>query len=275
MRFARYYADSAILPAFVDKSGALRRLDGVVADITVDSIQKITAAVAEKLPVVAGAPRLAPCVANIGKVIAIGKNYPEHARETGASTPKEPIIFLKATSSLSGANDPILRPRGSTQLDWEVELAVIIGKPGNYIEEKNAFDHIAAYATGNDVSERTFQLERSGQWTKGKSCDTFCPLGPTLVTADEINDPQNLNLWCSVNGVKKQNGNTRDMTFKIPFLISYASQFMRLEAGDVILTGTPDGVGKGQQPPHYLQPGDVLECGVEGLGDQRHVIEQA
>lgn len=213
--------------------------------------------------------RLGSAVARPSKLVCIGLNYAQHAAETGASLPSEPVIFFKSTTALSGPNDDIIIPKNSLKTDWEVELAVVIGKKTSYISEEKANDHIAGYVLHNDYSEREFQIERNGQWVKGKSCDTFAPLGPFLATKDEIKDPQNLNLWLNVNGEKLQHSNTSDMVFKIPFLIHYLSQFMTLLPGDVISTGTPYGVGLGFKPPRYLKPGDIVELGIDGLGTQK------
>lgn len=227
---------------------------------------------ASTLPVVDPARRLGPCVAGTGKVTCIGLNYADHAAETGAEVPPEPIIFMKATSAICGPNDPIVIPRGSSKTDWEVELAVIIGTKAKYVTEANAMAHVAGYALTNDVSERAFQLERAGQWTKGKSCDNFGQIGPWLVTRDEVVDPQDLAMWLNVNGTKFQNGSTRTMVYGVAYLVSYLSQFMTLHPGDVISTGTPPGVGMGQKPPHFLKSGDVVELGIAGLGTQRQDV---
>ena len=280
MRLLRYHDGSGIFTALVDSESRIRSLKDTVPDLSAENLgeaffESVRKCTPEKLPVLKGPLKIAPCLSGIGKIIAIGKNYPEHAKEIGTPSPTEPIVFLKATTSLAGAFDPIIRPRGSEKLDWEVELGVIIGKGGSYIKEAEAHDYISGYCTANDVSERSFQTERAGQWTKGKSADSFCPLGPWFVTKDDIPDPHALSLWCEVNGTRMQDGHTGDMTFKIPFLIHYVSQFMRLQKGDVLLTGTPAGVGKGRTPPVYLQPGDTVRLGVEGLGTQEHVVVQA
>ena len=224
------------------------------------------------LPLVEGLPRLGPPVAGVGKILAIGLNYREHAEETGATVRTDPMLFSKAITSLSGPNDPIMLPRGSEKTDWEVELAVIIGSRAAYVDEDEALDVVAGYAVINDVSERAFQKERGGQFIKGKSADTFGPLGPWLVTRDEIADPQNLALWCDLNGERRQDSNTARMIFPVAYLVSHISQFMTLLPGDVIATGTPAGVGMGCKPPRFLRAGDVLECGVEALGRQRHEV---
>jgi 2-keto-4-pentenoate hydratase/2-oxohepta-3-ene-1,7-dioic acid hydratase in catechol pathway len=220
--------------------------------------------------------RIGPCVGNVGKFIAIGLNYADHAAETGARIPAEPIVFMKATSCIVGPYDTVLKPRGSTKLDWEVELGVVIGKVARYVSEAEAPAHVAGYCVVNDLSERAFQLERGGQWDKGKGCDTFGPLGPWLVTCDEVGDAASLSMWLDVNGTRRQNGSTRTMIFKPHFLVSYLSQFMSLHPGDVITTGTPPGVGMGIKPdPVFLKPGDVMELGIEKLGSQRQVVAAA
>lgn len=227
---------------------------------------------AASLPIVAADTRLGPCVAGTGKFICIGLNYADHAAESGLTVPPEPIIFMKASSAICGPNDPIIIPKTSEKTDWEVELAVIIGSKAKYVSQADALAHVAGYAITNDVSERAFQTERSGQWTKGKSCDNFGQIGPWLVTRDQVADPQNLDMWLTVNGHKYQNGSTRTMVYGVAFLISYLSQFMTLHPGDVISTGTPPGVGMGQKPPVYLRAGDVVELGVAGLGHQRQDV---
>jgi 2,4-didehydro-3-deoxy-L-rhamnonate hydrolase len=237
-----------------------------------DGLERLAAwagANAGTAPVVEPGTRLGPCIARPSKIICIGLNYADHAKESGMEPPKEPIIFFKATSSLCGPNDPVVIPRRSQKTDWEVELAVIIGRKANYVSEANAMDHVAGYALHNDYSEREFQLERGGQWVKGKSCDTFAPLGPFLATKDEIPDPHSLPLWLKVNGVQRQNSTTAQMIFNVPQLISYLSQFMSLLPGDVISTGTPPGVGLGFKPPIFLKPGDVVELGIDKLGNAR------
>jgi len=216
--------------------------------------------------------RLGPPINNPSKIVCVGLNYASHAKESGMAIPTEPVLFFKSTTSITGPNDPIIIPKGSEKTDWEVELAVVIGRKASYIEEKEAMDFVAGYMVHNDVSERTFQLEREGQWVKGKSADSFAPLGPWLVTKDEIDDPQNLDLWLKVNGEKLQSSNTSDMVFGVPHLVSYISQFMTLLPGDIISTGTPFGVGLGFDPPRYLKPGDVVELGVSGLGDSRQEV---
>ena len=280
MKLLRYGEPGREKPGVLDSRGYIRDLSSVVDDIAGDTLSdqglaRLHTINLSTLPEVAHGVRYGPCVGRIGKIICIGLNYADHAAETGAAVPEEPIVFLKATSSLVGPNDKILRPRGSTKLDWEVELGVVVGKSASYVSEAEALDHVAGYCVINDVSERSFQLERGGQWDKGKGCDTFAPLGPWLVTRDEAANTENLGMWLDVNGRRFQNGSTRTMIFKPAFLIHYLSQFMSLQPGDVISTGTPPGVGLGQKPPVYLQPGDVVELGIEGLGNQRQMVGQA
>jgi len=235
-----------------------------------DELRRWAASEASSAPRVDPGTRLGPCIARPSKIVCIGLNYADHAKESGAPIPEEPILFFKSTSSLSGPNDDLVIPKGSSKTDWEVELAIVIGQKASYVEEAAALEHVAGYALHNDYSEREWQLERGGQWVKGKSCDTFAPIGPFLATRDEIPDPQNLRLWLSVNGEQRQNSSTAQMIFGVPRLVSYVSQFMSLLPGDVISTGTPPGVGLGLKPePVYLRPGDVVELGVEGLGVQR------
>ena len=279
MKLLRYGPAGQEKPGLLDANGILRDLSGVVPDIagdvlSPDGLAKLRALDAARLPAVSGNPRLGPCVAGVGKFICIGLNYSDHAAETGATVPPEPIIFMKATSAIVGPNDNVLIPRGSEKTDWEVELAVIIGKTAKYVSEDEALDYVAGYAVSDDVSERAFQTERSGQWTKGKSCDTFGPIGPWLVTKDEIPDPQNLGMWLTVNGQMMQNGSTKTMVYGVKHLVSYLSQFMSLYPGDVISTGTPPGVGMGLKPPRYLRDGDVVELGIEGLGAQKQLFVQ-
>jgi 2-keto-4-pentenoate hydratase/2-oxohepta-3-ene-1,7-dioic acid hydratase in catechol pathway len=276
MKLLRHGPSGAEKPGILHRDGTVRDLSAIVSDIGGDvlsdaGIAKIRAADPARLPIVQGA-RLGPCVAGTGKFICIGLNYSDHAAETGATVPPEPIIFMKATSAICGPNDPIIIPRTSEKTDWEVELAVIIGKKAKYVSEAEAMDYVAGYAVTNDVSERAFQTERSGQWTKGKSCDNFGQIGPYLVTRDEVADPQNLGMWLTVNGTKMQNGSTKTMVYGVKYLVSYLSQFMTLHPGDVISTGTPPGVGLGMKPPKYLKAGDVVELGIEGLGQQRQDV---
>ncbi|WP_017995596.1 fumarylacetoacetate hydrolase family protein [Rhizobium leguminosarum] len=263
-------------PALLDADGKIRDLSGHVADIGGEaigpaSLAKIAAIDPKSLPEIAPG-RIGACVAGTGKFICIGLNYSDHAAETGATVPPEPIIFMKATSAIVGPNDNVIIPRGSEKTDWEVELGVVIGKTAKYVTEAEALDYVAGYCVSNDVSERAFQTERSGQWTKGKSCDTFGPIGPWLVTKDEIAEPQNLGMWLTVNGQKMQNGSSKTMVYGVAFLVSYLSQFMSLHPGDVISTGTPPGVGMGLKPPRYLKAGDVVELGIEGLGTQKQTF---
>jgi len=261
----------------IDAQGTLRDLSEIVSDldgVAIDprGLARLEALDAASLPAVSGAPRLGPCVAHPGKFLCIGLNYTDHAAETGAAIPKEPILFMKATSALSGPNDPIIKPRGSTKLDWEVELAFVIGAECRYVDETAGAAAIAGYFICNDVTERVFQMERGGQWDKGKGCDSFGPIGPWLVTSSEIPDPANLAMWLDVNGKRYQSGNTHNMIFKPAFLVSYLSHFMSLQPGDVVTTGTPPGVGLGQKPPVYLTVGDSVRLGIEGLGEQRQSV---
>lgn len=277
MKLLRYGESGAEKPGLLDDDGVIRDLSGHVADIggqhlDPTSLAALAGVDARSLPAISGRPRLGPCVAGVGKFICIGLNYSDHAAETGAAVPPEPIVFMKATSAIVGPNDDILIPRGSEKTDWEVELAVIIGRKAKYVSEADAFAHVAGYCLTNDVSERAFQTERQGQWTKGKSCDTFGPIGPWLVTKDEIADPQNLNMWLTVNGKTMQDGSTKTMVYGVGFLISYLSRFMTLHPGDIISTGTPPGVGLGMKPPRYLKNGDVVELGIDGLGTQKQTF---
>jgi 2-keto-4-pentenoate hydratase/2-oxohepta-3-ene-1,7-dioic acid hydratase in catechol pathway len=274
MKLLRYGEPGAEKPAILDANGQIRDLSAHVSDIGGKDIDPAAlAALAQldpaSLPLVSGSPRIGPCVTGTGKFICIGLNYADHAAESGMAVPPEPVVFMKATSAIVGPNDDLLIPRGSEKTDWEVELGVVIGKTAKYVSEADALDYVAGYCTVHDVSERAFQIERSGQWTKGKSCDTFGPIGPWLVTKDEVADPQNLNLWLKVNGETVQNGTTRTMVYGAAFLVSYLSQFMSLHPGDIISTGTPPGVGMGMKPPRYLKAGDVVELGIEGLGSQK------
>jgi len=259
-------------PAILDSNGKARDLTGIVDDLagdalTTEGMRKIAEADLDALPELETG-RIAPCVGRVGKFICIGLNYADHAAESGLPVPSEPVIFMKATSAICGPNDDVRIPRGSTKADWEVELGVIIGDPGVYIAEEDAMNHVAGYCVVNDVSERAFQIERGGQWTKGKGCDTFGPIGPWLVTRDEIADPQALSMWLDVDGRRFQDGSTKTMVFGVRHLVHYVSQFMSLQPGDVISTGTPPGVGMGQKPPSYLRGGEVMRLGIEGLGEQ-------
>ncbi len=277
MKLVRYGAKSAEKPGLVDDQGHIRDLSGHVIDIrgemlTPERLAQLATLDPRSLPAVEGSPRLGPPVAGIGKILGIGLNFQSHADETGAKPRGEPLVFSKAITAISGPSDPIMLPKGSQQTDWEVELAVVIGSVAQYVEEEHALDYVAGYAVIDDVSERSFQRERGGQFIKGKSADTFAPIGPWLVTRDEVPDPQRLSLWLDVNGRRRQSGNTADMIFGVAHLISHLSEFMTLMPGDVIATGTPAGVGLGCKPPEYLKPGDVVELGVEGLGQQRHDV---
>jgi 2-keto-4-pentenoate hydratase/2-oxohepta-3-ene-1,7-dioic acid hydratase in catechol pathway len=277
MKLLRYGKPGREKPGLLDGDGRIRDLVGVVADIggkDIDpkALKKLAKLDPASLPVVRGKPRLGPCVADTGKMICIGLNYSDHAAETGATVPPEPIIFMKATSAIVGPDDDLVIPRGSQKTDWEVELGVVIGRTAKYVSEAEALDHVAGYCVIHDVSERAFQTERSGQWTKGKSCDTFGPTGPWLVTRDEVADPQNLSMWLKVNGRTMQHGSTKTMVYGAAFLVAYLSQFMSLQPGDIISTGTPPGVGMGMKPPRYLKSGDVVELGIEGLGSQRQQV---
>ncbi len=274
MKFLRYGPAGAERPGAVDARGTIRDLGGLVPDISGPVLADGTLATLSgidlaSLPAVPPDVRIGPCVAGVGKFICVGLNYADHARETGKEPPAEPILFMKATSAICGPNDDIEIPIGSEKTDWEVELGVVIGKRAKYVAEVDALAHVAGYCLVNDISERAFQSERGGQWTKGKSHDTFGPIGPWLVTADEVADPQNLDLWLEVDGLRRQTGNTRTMIFGVAFLVSYISQFMTLEPGDIISTGTPPGVGLGFKPPVFLKPGQTMTLGIDGLGLQR------
>jgi 2,4-diketo-3-deoxy-L-fuconate hydrolase len=277
MKLVRFGPVGRERPGIVDRTGTIRDLSGVVdeidgAAICPSGLARLRALNLESLPAATGIERLGPCVARPGKFICIGLNYADHAAETGAEIPKEPVLFLKATSAVSGPNDPIIKPRGSTKLDWEVELGVIIGSECRYVDERFAQSAIAGYCVCNDVSERAFQLERGGQWDKGKGCDSFGPIGPWLVTSDELADTDDLHMWLDVNGRRFQSGSTRTMIFNPAFVVHYLSQFMSLQPGDIISTGTPPGVGLGQKPPIYLNVGDTITLGITGLGTQRQVV---
>ena len=274
MKLLRYGPKGSEKPALLDASGAIRDLSGVVDDIagavlSPEGLARLAALDPATLPTLPEG-RIGACVANTGKFICVGLNYADHAKETGKAPPEEPILFMKATTAINGPNDDVEIPRGSKKADWEVELGVVIGTRAKYVSEDNALDHVAGYCLVNDVSERAFQSERGGQWTKGKSHDTFGPIGPWLVTSDEIADPQNLGLWLDVDGVRRQTGNTSTMIFTVAHLVSYISQFMTLEPGDVIATGTPPGVGMGIKPePIFLREGQIMTLGIDGLGSQR------
>jgi len=263
-------------PAILDAEGKVRDLSAHVKDIggeaiSPEGLKKIAAIDVGTLPVL-NEERIGACVAGTGKFICIGLNFSDHAAETGATVPPEPVIFMKATSAIVGPNDNVVIPRGSEKTDWEVELGVVIGKTAKYVSEADALDYVAGYCVSHDVSERAFQTERAGQWTKGKSCDTFGPIGPWLVTKDEITDPQNLGMWLKVNGQTMQDGSSKTMVYGVAHVVSYLSQFMSLHPGDVISTGTPPGVGMGLKPPRYLNAGDVVELGIEGLGSQKQTF---
>ncbi|MCW9044679.1 MAG: fumarylacetoacetate hydrolase family protein [Pseudopelagicola sp.] len=272
MKFLRFGEMGAEKPGVLDGAGRIRDLSGIVDDLAGDVLADLPDVTPESLPIVEGEPRIGAPVGRVGKFMCIGLNYSDHAAEAGMDLPKEPILFMKATSAICGPQDTVRLPRGSEKSDWEVELAVVIGKRAKYVSEAEALDHVAGYCVANDVSERAFQTERGGQWTKGKSCDTFGPLGPWLVTPDEAGDPQSLELWLDVNGARRQTGNTKAMVFSVAEVISYLSQMMTLEPGDVIATGTPPGVGMGFKPPVYLRDGDVMTLGIEGLGAQRSPV---
>jgi len=278
MKLLRYGPPGQERPGLLDATGVIRDLSAVVPDLAGDALRP--AAIARlrqinpaELPTVEGQPRLGPCVGRVGKFICVGLNYSDHAKESNMALPPEPIIFMKATSAVIGPNDNVEIPRGSEKTDWEVELGVVIGEPAKYVTEADALNHVAGYCIVNDLSERAFQLEMSGQWVKGKSADTFGPIGPWLVTLDEVGDWQALDMWLEVDGHRYQNGSTRTMAFGVPYLISYLSRFMSLQAGDVISTGTPPGVGLGQKPPVYLRAGQQMRLGIDGLGEQhQHVV---
>ncbi|WP_417277638.1 fumarylacetoacetate hydrolase family protein [Celeribacter sp.] len=274
MKFTRFGPKGAEKPGLIDAKGRLRDLSDHLDDLSGDVLTRLTEfnrLDIETLPLITEEVRLGPCVGGTGKFICIGLNFADHAEESGMELPKEPVIFAKYTSAICGPNDPILIPRGAEKVDWEVELGLVIGKPAKYVSEDTALEHLAGYCLVNDVSERGFQLERAGQWSKGKSSDNFGPLGPWLVTPDEIKDPDALAMWCDVNGERMQDGTTATMIFKPAYLISYLSQFFTLYPGDIISTGTPAGVGMGKVPQQYLKDGDVVDLGIEGLGTQRQL----
>ncbi len=280
MKLVRYGVRGAEKPGILDKNGAVRDLSGRVDDIAGESLtstglSKLAAIDPATLPLVADPGRYGPCVARTGKFICVGLNYADHAAETGADIPAEPILFMKATSAITGPNDNVIIPRKSRKTDWEVELGVVIGDEARYVSEADALKHVAGYCLINDVSEREFQAERGGQWTKGKSADSFGPIGPWMVTRDEIADPQNLKMWLSVDGTMRQNGSTRTMIFGVAFLVHYISQFMSLQPGDIISTGTPPGVGLGMKPPVFLTAGQTIKLGIEGLGEQTQLTVDA
>lgn len=278
MKLLRYGPEGAEKPGMLDAAGRIRDLSAHVSDIAgplLADLSPLRALDPESLPLVEGTPRIGPCVGQVGKFIGIGLNYADHAAEAGLQVPPEPIVFSKFTSCICGPDDPILIPRGSEKTDWEVELGIVIGRPARYITEDQAMDHVAGFCVINDVSERAFQNERAGQWCKGKGCDHFGPIGPWLVTADEVADPQALRLWLRLNGQTMQDGSTATMVYGVRFLVAYLSQFCTLQPGDIIATGTPPGVGMGLKPPRFLRAGDVVELGIEGLGQQRQICQQA
>ena len=277
MKFLRYGSPGQEKPAILAEDGQIHDLSGVIPDLAGDvllpeSINILRNTALSLLPVVHGQHRIGPCVGSVGKFICIGLNYSDHAKEAGMPVPVEPVIFMKATSSICGPDDKIVIPRGSKKTDWEVELGVVIGKPGKYVEEADALSHIAGYCVINDISERAFQMEGTGQWVKGKSADTFGPIGPWLVTPDEVPDPQGLEMWLEVDGHRYQNGSTWTMVFGVAYLISYVSRFMSLRPGDILSTGTPPGVGFGLKPPVYLRPGNRMQLGIAGLGQQNQEV---
>ena len=278
MKLLRYGEPGAEKPGLLDAEGGIRDLSAHLTDIGGAALDPVALAELAKLdpqtlPAVSGSPRIGPCVANVGKFICIGLNYADHAAESGLAVPSEPVVFMKASSAIVGPDDDVLIPRGSEKTDWEVELGIVIGRKAKYVSEAEALDYVAGYCVAHDVSERAFQNERQGQWTKGKSCDTFGPIGPWMVTKDEIADPQQLGMWLKVNGETMQNGSTRTMVYQVAYLVSYLSQFMSLMPGDIISTGTPPGVGMGMKPQRYLRAGDVIELGIEGLGTQKQNVK--
>lgn len=277
MKLLRYGPKGAEKPGLLDSNGVIRDLSGVIPDLTAqhltpESLQNLRAIDVSTLPAVPGEPRLGLPYTGMGKFICVGLNYSDHAEESGQPVPQEPILFAKWNSCAQGANDPVVLPQDSIKTDWEVELGVVIGKRARYIDAGDAAAHIAGYCVVNDISEREYQLERGGQWDRGKGCDTFGPIGPWLVSADEVADPQSLGLWLDVNGKRYQSGNTDKMVFGVNELVSYISRFTTLEPGDLISTGTPPGVGLGQKPPIYLKPGDIMTLGIDGLGTQRQRV---
>jgi 2-keto-4-pentenoate hydratase/2-oxohepta-3-ene-1,7-dioic acid hydratase in catechol pathway len=277
MKLVRFGPKGEERPGVLDASGTIRDIGTLVSDIDGPAlagglVARLSATNLTRLPAVEPTPRLAEPVARMGKFLCVGLNYSDHARESGMALPKEPVIFMKATSAVCGPDDDTVIPRGGSSVDWEVELGVVIGKRASYVERGCAMEHVAGFCVVNDLSERAFQLERGGQWVKGKSCDTFGPIGPWLVTPDEVPAPGELRLWLDVNGRRMQDGSTRHMVFDVPYLVHYISQFMTLEPGDLISTGTPPGVGLGRIPPQWLAAGDIVELGIDGLGKQRHRV---
>ena len=280
MKLLRYGSVGGEKPAVLAADGKIYDLSQIIPDLAGDSlrpesINKLRNTDLSRLSVVQGQPRIGPCVGSVGKFVCIGLNYSDHAKEAGLAEPVETVIFMKATSAICGPNDNVIMPKRSTKMDWEVELGVVIGKPGVYLEEANALSHVAGYCVVNDLSERAFQIDGTGQWVKGKSADTFGPIGPWLVTPDEIPDPQNLDMWLEVDGHRYQNGSTRTMIFPVAFLISYVSRFMSLQTGDIISTGTPPGVGLGLKPPVYLRTGNRIQLAISGLGQQSQQVVAA
>jgi 2-keto-4-pentenoate hydratase/2-oxohepta-3-ene-1,7-dioic acid hydratase in catechol pathway len=277
MKLLRYGPPGQEKPGILTVDGEIHDLSGTITDLAgesllPESIEKLRKTDISLLSIVPKQPRIGPCVGSVGKFVCIGLNYSDHAKEAGMALPIEPVIFMKATSSICGPDDNVVIPRGSTKMDWEVELGVVIGKPGKYVDEANALSHVAGYCVINDVSERAFQMEGTGQWVKGKSADTFGPIGPWLVTPDEVPDPQDLEMWLEVDGHRYQNGSTRTMVFGVAYLISYVSRFMSLRSGDIISTGTPPGVGFGLKPPVYLRAGNRMRLGIRGLGQQNQEV---
>lgn len=280
MKLVRYGAAGQERPGLIDAEGRLRDLSAHIPDIAgavllPEGLERLKALDTATLPLVEGNPRLGACVGHVGKLVCVGLNYSDHAAESGLPVPAEPVLFMKATSSIVGPYDDVEIPRGSEKTDWEVELGIVIGKTAKYVSEADALDHVAGYCVVNDVSERAFQIERGGQWDKGKGCDTFGPIGPWMVTADEVKDPQDLHMWLEVDGHRYQDGSTRTMIFGVAHVVSYISQFMSLQPGDIISTGTPPGVGLGQKPPVYLKAGQTMRLGIAGLGEQRQTTVQA
>ncbi len=277
MKLVRYGNPGKEKPGLIDADGKLRDLSGVIKDIGPEQLSdaalaKLRRLKTANLPLVRGKPRMGCPVTGVGKFVAIGLNYADHAAESGLPIPKEPVVFMKVPSCIQGPNDPVMLPKGSVKTDWEVELGIVIGTRARYVSQKDALNFVAGYCTINDVSEREFQIERGGTWDKGKCCDTFGPIGPWLVTRDDVPNPQKLGMWLEVNGKRMQTGSTKTMIFNVAKIISYVSQFMTLEPGDVITTGTPPGVGMGMKPPSYLKKGDVVTLGIEGLGEQSQTI---
>ena len=277
MKLLRYGQPGNEKPGLLDKSNQIRDLSATIPDVagnalSLHSLERLGGIDPNSLPFVADHPRIGPCVGHVGKFICIGLNYSDHAAESGMAAPAEPVVFMKATSAISGPDDNVVIPRHSQKTDWEVELGVVIGTTAKYVTEANALQHVAGYCVVNDLSERAFQLESTGQWTKGKSADTFGPIGPWLVTRDEVPDPQNLQMWLKINGHAYQNGSTKTMIFSVAHIVSYLSRFMSLHPGDIISTGTPPGVGMGQKPPKYLRPDDQIQLGIQGLGEQNQRV---